>query len=153
MSLMDNKTWVLTNLPLGRQLVGCRWLFKVNYNADGSMARHKARLVAKGYSQMEDIDYNETFAPVAKLTSIRMLFAIAAAMDYEIHQMDVKTAFLNGDLEEEIYMDQLEGFKVKGKENMVCKLLKSLYGLKQSPCSWYHEIDELLRFEGCTKLC
>ena len=80
---MDNKTWVLTNLPPRRQTIGCKWLFKVKYNANGSVARHKARLVAKGYSQMEDIDYNETFVPVAKLTSIRMLFAIAVDMDYK----------------------------------------------------------------------
>jgi hypothetical protein len=89
--------------------------------------------VAKGYSQVEGVDFNETFAPVAKFTTIRCILAIGAAMDLDIHQMDVKTAFLNGELEEDIYMDQPQGFVQDGKEDVVCKLKKSLYGLKQSP--------------------
>ena len=100
-------------------------MFKLKHKANGDIERYKARLVAKGYSQLEGVDYNETFAPVAKFASIRALLALAAFYDLEIHQMDVKTAFLNGDLEEEIYMQQPEGFVVNGKENLVCKLTRA----------------------------
>lgn len=96
----------------------------------GDIVRYKARLVAKGYSQVAGVDFNETFAPVAKFTTIRTIVAIGAAMDLEMHQMDVKTAFLNGELEEDIYMDQPQGFVEEGKQHLVCKLKKSLYGLK-----------------------
>jgi hypothetical protein len=114
-------------------------------NADGSVDRYKARLCAKGYSQQQGIDYTETFAPVAKFSSIRSLLALAAHYDLEVHQMDVKTAFLNGDLEEDIYMVQPEGFIVKGKETWVCKLNKSLYGLKQASRAWYQKMDQALQ--------
>ncbi len=97
------------------------------------MERYKARLVAKGFTQTYEVDYNETFAPVAKFTSIRCIFALVALEDMEMHQMDMKTAFLNGELEEEIYMEQPQGFVHQGGEHLVCKLHKSLYGLKQSP--------------------
>ena len=112
-------------------------MFKKKFCADGSVERYKARLVAKGYSQVEGIDYGEIFSPVAKLTSIRFLLSLAASYDLEIEQMDVKTAFLHGDLEEEIYMSQPEHYIVKGKESLICRLKKSLYGLKQSPRMWY----------------
>ena len=121
-SLMKNQAWNLVELPDGRKPVGCRWVFKVKHNADGSIERYKARLVAKGYSQEEGTDYEETYSPVARYTSIRSVLAIANQLDLEPHQMDVQTAFLNGALEEEIYMSQPEGYKVKGKENSVCKL-------------------------------
>ena len=100
----------------GRKAIGSKWILPFKFTANGAIDRYKARLVAKGYSQKEGIDYNETFAPVAKFASIRAFLALAAIYDLEIHQMDVKTAFLNGDLEEEIYMKQPEGFVVKGKE-------------------------------------
>jgi hypothetical protein len=106
--------------------------------------RYKARLVAKGYSQQEGIDYNDTFAPVVKFSSIRILLSLGAYYDWEIHQMDVNTAFLNGELEEDIYMKQPEGFVIPGKENLVCKLNKSLYGLKQSGRAWYMKLDTAL---------
>ena len=105
---------------------------RTQVKADGSIDRYKARLVAKGFSQLEGTDFDETFAPVARLSSIRALLALGAHYDWEIHQMDVKTAFLNGDLDEEIYMTQPEGFVQPGKVNMVCKLRKALYGLKQA---------------------
>ena len=105
------------------------------------MDKYKSRLVAKGYSQVEGIDFGEIFSPVAKLTSIRFLLSIATAFDLEVENMDVKTTFLHGDLEEEIYMKQLEGFIVKGNNELVCKLKKSLYGLKQSPRMWYQTFD------------
>ena len=131
-SLAKNKTWDLVPLPKGQKSVGCKWVFKLKLKADGSVDRHKARLVAKGYSQQQGLDFTETFAPVAKFASIWAALAIAALEDMEIHQMDVETAFLNGNLEEEIYMDQPEGFIKPGTENLVCKLKKSLYGLKQA---------------------
>jgi hypothetical protein len=112
--------------------------------------KYKARLVAKGYSQVEGIDFGEIFSPVAKLTSIRVLLSVAIAFDFEIEQMDVKTTFLHGDLEEEIFMKKPEGYAVKGKE-LVCKLKKSLYGLKQSPRMWYQKFDTYMLGLGFTR--
>jgi hypothetical protein len=105
-------------------------VFRTKHDASGNIIRYKTRLVAKNYSQVTRVDFDETFAPVAKFITIRCILAIAAAMNWEIHQMDVKTAFLNGVLEVVIYMDQPEGFVQKGKEHLVCKLIKALYGLK-----------------------
>lgn len=133
-SLVKNKTWTLTALPAGRKAISCKWVFKHKTDENGHVVRFKARLVARGFSQIYGIDYMDTFAPVAKLASLRILLAIAAVEDLEIHQMDVVTAFLIPDLEEEIYMVQPEGFD--GKEGLVCKLQKGLYGLKQSARIW-----------------
>ena len=115
-SLMANSTWELTNLPKDRKSVGCKWVFRTKNDALGEIVRYKARLVAKGYSQVARVDFNETFAPVAKFITIRCILALGAAMDWEIHQMDVKTTFLNGILEVEIYMDQPEDFVQEGKK-------------------------------------
>jgi hypothetical protein len=147
-SIMKNKTWTLVDLPPERKAIGCKWVFKVKYDAQGNVERYKSRLVAKGYSQTEGVDFNETFAPVAKFNSIRLLIALAAQYDLELHQMDVKTAFLNGDLEEEIYMEQPEGFILPGNENKVCKLQRSIYGLKQAGRSWYKKIDNFFLKQG-----
>ena len=141
-SLNDNGTWELVERPKGRKLVSCKWVFKVKHNADGTVDRYKARLVARGFTQTEGVDYHETYAPVVKMTSIRVLLSIVAIHDLELHQMDVKTAFLNGHLEEEIYMQQPEGFIARGNEHLVCKLKRTLYGLKQSPRVWYQTIDK-----------
>ena len=108
-SLQKNNTWELVDLPLRRKLVQCKWVFKTKFAADGSPSKHKARLVSKGYWQVHGIDYNETFAPMAKMDSIRIALAIADLKQWEVHHMDVKCAFLNGDLTEEIYMKQPEG--------------------------------------------
>ena len=143
-SIQSCGTWSLVKLPNNRKAIGCKWVYKIKRNADGSIDRYKARLVAKGFSQKEGIDYNETFAPVAKFCSIRALLALAARDDMEIHQMDVKTAFLNGDLDVDIYMQQPQGYVVDGKEDYVCKLHKSLYGLKQAGRAWYQKIDNVL---------
>ena len=140
-SLKKNDTWDLVPFLEGQKPVGCKWVFKKKVGSDGSVEKYKAQLVAQGYSQVEGIDYGEIFSPVAKLTSIRLLLSLAAAYNFEVEQMDVKTTFLHGDLKEEIYMSQLEQFVEKGKENLVCKLKKSLYGLKQSPRMWYQKFD------------
>ena len=134
-ALHKNHTWELVELPVGKRLVGCKWVFTVKYKADGSMERYKARLVAKGFTQTYGIDYQETFALVAKINTIRILFSLAANLDWPLYQFDVKNAFLHGDLEEEVYMDIPPGLNVKN--NRVCRLGKSLYGLKQSPIAWF----------------
>ena len=145
---MKNATWTLEKLPEGREAIGNKWIFKVKHNADGSIDRYKARLVAQGFSQKPGIDYYETFSLVARLTSIRTILAIANELDLHLHQMDVQTAFLNGDLQEEIYMCQPEGFIVRGKEEYVYKLKKGLYGLKQASRCWFQTMDILLQSIG-----
>ncbi|MCQ7016867.1 DDE-type integrase/transposase/recombinase, partial [Clostridioides difficile] len=147
-SMYSNKVWELVELPSGLKAIGCKWVYKRKRGSDGKVETFKARLVAKGFTQKEGIDYEETFSPVAMLKSIRILLAIAAHMDYEIWQMDVKTAFLNGSLEENIYMKQPEGFIAKGQEHLVCKLKKSIYGLKQASRSWNIRFDEVIQSYG-----
>ena len=132
-ALEKNGTWEISELPAGKRLVGCKWIFTVKYNEDGSVNRFKARLVAKGFTQSYGIDYEETFAPVAKLNTIQVLPSLAANLDWPLHQPDVKNAFLNGDLAEEVYMEIPLGFETQTTRNKVCKLRRSLYGLKQSP--------------------
>jgi hypothetical protein len=136
-------------LPAGKKAVRCKWIFKRKEDYSPSEAtRFKARLVAKGFSQIPDIDYNDVFSPVVKHSSIRALLGIVAMHDLELEQSDVKTAFLHGDSEQEIYMDQPEGFIVPGKGNFVCKIKKSLYGLKQSPRQWYKKFDSFMIVNG-----
>lgn len=151
-SLHKNQTWDLVQLPKGKKTIGCKWVYaKKEGNPGKDNIRFKARLVAKGYAQKEGIDYNEVFSPVVKHSSIRILLALVAQFDLELAQLDVKTAFLHGDLEEEIYMSQPDGFKVTGKENWACKLKKSLYGLKQSPRQWYKRFDKFMAEHGYTR--
>ena len=123
-SLMENKTWELVKLPEGRRTIGCKWVFRVKYDSNGQVESFKGRLVAQGYSQKYGINYDETFSPVARFSSIRTLLAFAAEMGMQIHQMDVVTAFLNGDLKEEIYMQQPSGYIQPDKNGLVCKLKK-----------------------------
>ena len=151
-SLHKHDVWTLTELPEGRKVIGSKWVFKVKHNADGSVEKHKARLVAQGFSQKHGVDYDETFSPVVRFESIRTVIALAVKKGLKMHQMDVKTAFLYGELEEEVYMRQPEGFVVEGQEHLVCKLNKSLYGLKQSPRCWNHVLDEHLQSMDLLKL-
>ena len=147
-SMHINKVWTLENVPKGSIPIGCKWIFKKKIGADGKIETYKARLVAKGYRQILGIDYDETFSPVAMHKSIRIMLAIAAFYDYEIWQMDVKTAFLNGDLEEHIYMTQPEGFEVSGSAGKACKLQRSIYGLKQASRSWNTRFDATVKEFG-----
>ena len=151
-SLVKNHTWKLATLPKGKKEIGYKWVYaqKEGFPSKNDV-RYKARLVAKGYAQKEGIDYNEVFSPVVKHSSIRILLALIAQFNIELVQMDVKTAFLHGDLEEEIYITQPDGFKVTGKENWVCKLSKSLYGLKQSPRQWYKRFDQFMIGQNYTR--
>ncbi|KAL0355133.1 UNVERIFIED_CONTAM: Retrovirus-related Pol polyprotein from transposon TNT 1-94 [Sesamum radiatum] len=130
-SIMQNHTWELMDLPPGSTPLGCKWILKRKYKADGSIDKYKARLVAKGFKQKEGLDFFDTYSPVTRITSIRVLIAIAALYDLEIHQMDVKTAFLNGELDEEIYMEQPEGFVVPGQEKRSADLSSLYMGLNK----------------------
>ena len=149
-SLLFNNTWIIVDLPPGSKAIGCKWVFRRKYNTDGSIQTFKARLVAKGYRQKEGIDYFDTYAPVARITSIRVLLALSSIYNLYVHQMDVKTTFLNGDLDEEVYMEQPEGFVLPGNEHKVCKLIKSLYGLKQAPKQWHEKFDSVILEYGFT---
>jgi hypothetical protein len=135
-------TWKLEDLPEGRSTIGCRWVFMRKYDEKGNIARHKARLVAQGFSQIPGMDFNETFAPVVRHDSLRAVLAIGAIKDLEIQQLDVKGAYLNGDLQEEIYMRQPEGFD--DGSGRVCRLYKTLYGLKQSGREWNRKLNTIL---------
>jgi Reverse transcriptase (RNA-dependent DNA polymerase) len=136
------------NKPKDKKVIGVKWIYKTKVNADGSIQKHKARLVVKGYNQKSGIDYFETYAPVARLETIRTIIAVTAQNRWPIFQLDVKSAFLNGELKEDIFVEQPEGFYVAGEEHKVYKLKKALYGLKQSPRTWYSEIDNYFREKG-----
>ena len=124
--------WSLVDFLDGCRSIGFKWVFKTKCDAKGQVERYKARLVAKGSNQREGIDFKETFSPVSTKDSLRIIMAIVAHFDLELHQMDVRTVFLNGDLVEDVYMSQPIGFEEVGKDYMVCKLHKSIYGLKQA---------------------
>ena len=149
-SLKKNDTYELVKLPKGKRALKNKWVYKLKKD-DGNLVRHKARLVVKGFSQKKGIDFDEIFSPVVKMSSIRVILGLVASLNLELEQLDVKTAFLHGELEEEIYMEQPEGFKIKGKEDMVCRLKKSLYGLKQAPRQWYKKFDSFMLNQGYTR--
>jgi hypothetical protein len=147
-SIRKNKTYTVTTIPAGRKAIDTKWIFKVKKDSDGNIARLKARLVAKGYRQQQGIDYDETFAPVTKFTTLRTLLALAALHNLELDQMDVTTAFLNGDLQEEIYVNPPAGIDKQGEPHQVWRLHKALYGLKQAPRAWYEKIHAFLTTRG-----
>jgi hypothetical protein len=132
----------------GKNVIGSKWIFKNKLNEEGQVVRNKERLVCKGYAQIEGLDFDETFVPVARLEAIRIFLAYACHKRFKVYQMDVKSSFLNGYLKEEVYMEQPEGFKLSDNPDFVCKLKKSLYGLKQAPRAWYHRLDTYLQDKG-----
>lgn len=133
-------------LPEGRRAVGCKWIFKLKQNAEGSVARYKGRLVVKGCFQEADIDFQETFSPVVKPTTVRVVLALVVSMGWSLRQADINNAFLNGDLHEEIYMVQPPDFEQQGNDGkqLVCRLRKALYGFKQALRAWFHKLKEYL---------
>ncbi|GJU91243.1 zinc finger, CCHC-type containing protein [Tanacetum coccineum] len=146
--IMGNNTWVLADLPPGCKPLGCKWIFKRKLKVDGTIEKFKARLVIQGFKQKSRIDYFDTYALVAHINTIRLLIAMASIQNLIIHQMDVKTAFLNGELDEEVYINQPQGFIMHGNENKVCKLIKSLHGLKRAPKKCHQKFDEVVLSNG-----
>lgn len=146
-SLLSNDTWTLEKLPRGVKPLSAKWVFKVKLDSNGNIERYKARLVVKGFMQREGVDFNDTYAPVSKHTSLRTLLSLVASEDLELRQLDVKTAFLNGELEEDIYMKQPPGYE-SGGHDMVCHLQRALYGLRQAPRAWYSKLKEVLEGMG-----
>jgi hypothetical protein len=143
-SIMKNVVWDIVLRLKEKSIVTSKWIYKIKHATEGSVEKYKARFVARGFSQVEGIDYEETFAPVARYTSIRTIIALATSMGWRLHQMDVKTTLLDGEIEEEVYIGQPDGFVIHEKDSHVCRLKKSLYGLKQAPRAWYEKIDGYL---------
>ena len=146
--MAKNQVWDLVELPKEAVAIGCKWVYKTKRNASGNIERYKARLVAKGFTKKEGIDYHETFSPVSKKDSFRIIMALVAHFDLELHQMDVKTAFLSEDLEEAVYMVQPQGFYYDKDSHLVCKLKKSIYGLKQASRQWYIKFHNVIASYG-----
>ncbi|KAJ0558902.1 putative RNA-directed DNA polymerase [Helianthus annuus] len=149
-ALYKNETWVLCDLPKGRKPIGCRWIYKIKYKANGEVERFKARLVAKGYSQREGVDFGETFSPVVKMVTIRCVLSLAVQHSWPIFQLDVNNAFLYGSISEDVYMSLPPGY-FSENETKVCKLVKSLYGLKQAPRKWNEKLSQVLIDMGFVK--
>jgi hypothetical protein len=150
-SILNNDVWDIVPRPEGKSVVTSKWIDKIKHAVDGSVEKYKARFVARGFSQVEGVDYDETFSPVARYTSIRTIIALVASMRWKLHQMDVKTAFLSGEIDEEVYIKHPEGFVIHDEETHVCRLKKALYGLKQAPHAWYEKMDGFLMSLGFSK--
>jgi hypothetical protein len=144
-------TWKLVPRPRNKNVIGTKWVFINKLNEDGQVTKNKARLVCKGYSQVEGIDFEETFSPVARMEAIILILVYACSKNIKVYQMDVKSAFLNEDLEEEVYIEQPKRFQLSEKQNYVCRLKNALYGLKQAPRAWYSKLDRYLQQEGFRK--
>ena len=150
-ALEETNTWNIVHLPPGKHVVGCRWVYRFKFNPDGSIERPKSRVVAQGFTQHFGVDYKETFAPVAKMSTVKVLLSVAANHGWSLSQMDVKNAFLHGELEEEVYMKIPPGHPLCGDPSRVCKLNKSIYGLKQSPRAWHAKLSSTLEDLGFTR--
>jgi hypothetical protein len=150
-SIIKNDVWEIVPRSKSKDVVSSKWLYKIKHVVDGSVEKYKARILAHGFSQKEGIEYEETFSPVARYTSIKTIIALETKMKWKLHQMDVKTTFLNGVIEEEVYIEQTQEFEVEDKYTHVYKLKKALYGLKTTPRSWYGRIDSFLMRLGFTK--
>jgi hypothetical protein len=180
-SILKNDVWDIVPRPEGKSVMTSKWIYKINhetdgsvqkykvifvarglsqvegvyydetYAIDGSVEKYKAIFVARGLSQVEGVDYDETFSPVARYTSIHTIIALATSMCWKLHQMDVKTTFLNGEVEEEVYIERLEGFMIHNNKYHVCRLNKALYGLKKAPHAWYEKMDGFLMSLGFNK--
>jgi len=146
-----NNTWEQTNLPSGVNTIGVKWIYKTKCNEDGKVEKYKARLVAKGYTQQHGIDYKDVFAPVARWDTIRIILALAAVKGWNVFQLDVKSAFLHGELSETMYVDQPLGYQKMGEEDKVYKLKNALYGLKQALRAWYSKIESYFSKQGFVK--
>jgi hypothetical protein len=144
-ALADNHTWSIMPLPVGKHAIGCRQIFKTKFNSDGTIQRHKARPVAQGFSQKFGIDYKETFALVAKMTIMRVLLSVVVNQGWSLYQIDVRNAFLHGELEEEVFMKLPPGHPQSHSPNLVCKLHKSIYKLKQGPRVWHAKLSVALQ--------
>ncbi|MCO5584252.1 hypothetical protein L7F22_038176 [Adiantum nelumboides] len=151
-SLQKNNTWTLVPLPPARKPISCKWVLRRKLHPDGSVARYKARLVARGFSQIAGLDYGDTFSPVLRMSSFRLLLALAATLDLEIFHLDVQTAFLHGELPEELYIEQPPYFVSETAPHSVCRLHRSLYGLKQSPRLWFHNFNAFMLSHGYQRL-
>lgn len=139
--IKKNKTWMFTDLPLGRKPISLKWVYKIKKDTNGDIVKYKARLEARGYVQKKGIDYDEVFAPVTRMETVRLLLAVAAKQGWQVHHLDVKSAFLNGELMEEVYVSQPVGFENKKEVHKVYRLLKALYGLRQSSRAWYSRLN------------
>jgi Reverse transcriptase (RNA-dependent DNA polymerase) len=146
-ALENNATWSVCDLSSDKAAIGCQWVYHIKYNSDGTIQRYKARLVALGNRQVQGVDFMETFAPVAKMVSVRVFLAVAAIKNWELHQMDVHNAFLHGDLHEELYMRLPPGFTFS-QPGKVCRLHKSLYGSQQDPRMWFSKLTDALEKYG-----
>ena len=150
-SIMKNDVWDIIPKPKNKSVVSSKWIYKIKHVADGSIEKYKAIFVARGFPQKEGIDCKETFSPVTRHTSIRTIMALASMMKWDLNQMDVETSFLDGMIQEEVYIENPQGFEVEDKVTHVCKLKKDLYGLKQAPRDWNGRIYKLLTSLGFTK--
>lgn len=155
-SFEKNNTWELVAFPKGHKTVGCKWVFALKYKSDGSLHKYKAKLVAKWFTQTYGIDYSETFSPVAELNTIKALLSVAVNKNWPLYQLDMKNAFLNGELEENVYMSTPLGFEAQLDhqvqfDHQVCKLKKALYGLKQSPRAWFERFTTFVKSQGFTQ--
>jgi hypothetical protein len=150
-SILKNDVWYIVPRPEGKSVVTSKWIYKIKHATDGSVEKYKVRFVARGFSQVEGVDYDETFTPVSRYTSIHTIIALTTSMSWKLHQMDVNTTFPNDEMDEEVYIEHQEGFMIHNEKSHVCRLKKALYGLKKALRAWYEKMDEFLMRLGFNK--